>query len=50
MLYLYISAPLYEASYSNDSEKNISASATVANSHGWLIATQPASMPAVAVR
>ena len=38
MLYLYISAPLYEAGCSNDSEKNISAFATVAKSalHGCL--------------
>ena len=38
MLYLCISAPLYEASCSNDSEKNISAYAIVAKSaiHGCL--------------
>ena len=38
MLYLYISAPLYEASCSKGSEKSVSASATVAKSaiHGCL--------------
>ena len=38
MLYLCISAPLYEAGYSKGSEKSISASATVAKSaiHGCL--------------